>query len=485
MTRNAARAIALAWSITSPALASAQPEPEAPLPDDAEQEEVTDPVAKAILSGDKPDPLADALASVPGGLKPEQVAARASTSSRQVAVRRAELRAAAARLDQAIAAYFPRVTAGASYTRMSEVENQIDVGIPGVVVPTFPVIVNSYQLTASLEVPLSDYVLKLTQGYAAASLDAEAKDLAVRAERLQIEAEAKIAYYTWIRAHGRAAVAALATVQSERHLVDAKATFEAGLISQADVLRLEAQVAQARHLGNAARAFIAVSEEQLRTIMHLKPGAKLLVGVDVLVEPPPPDTRGVEAHQKMALESRLDRKSLAKSKEALEEATSVARANYYPRIAGFAEAMYANPNPRIFPQENKWDFTWQAGVRLTWTINDTFATIGAAREVEAQGESVKAQLGALEDGIRVSVAQAYHDVATARSAIEAAATRERAADAALEARRRLFLGGRATATDMVDAEAELTEARLQRVDAHVDWLIAWARLELAVGKRLR
>ena len=40
------------------------------------------------------------------------------------------------------------------------------------------------------------------------------------------------------------------------------------------------------------------------------------------------------------------------------------------------------------------------------------------------------------------------------------------------------------ATDIVDAETELTQAHLQRLDAHVDLLVAQTRLELAVGDRL-
>ena len=62
--------------------------------------------------------------------------------------------------------------------------------------------------------------------------------------------------------------------------------------------------------------------------------------------------------------------------------------------------------------------------------------------------------------------------------------REKAAKKSLDARRKLFRGGQATATEIIDAEAELIEARLQRVDAHVDVLISQAALEQAVGTRL-
>ena len=139
------------------------------------------------------------------------------------------------------------------------------------------------------------------------------------------------------------------------------------------------------------------------------------------------------------------------------------------------EAIWETPN------EDKWDMTWEVGLRMTWTVNDTFETIGRSREVEAQIAQLSAERRVLEDAIRMSVVHAYYDREIARSAIAAAQARLQAGEASLEARRKLFLGGKASSTDMVDAASELTAARVQRLDAHVDLLIAEARLDHTLG----
>jgi len=159
----------------------------------------------------------------------------------------------------------------------------------------------------------------------------------------------------------------------------------------------------------------------------------------------------------------------------------VRRAGYYPRINAFASGLYANPNPRIFPQTNRFDFTWEVGVRLTWTVNETFSTLGVVDEQQSQVDTIKAQRGQLEDAIKLEVTQAYYDLKTARSAIDSAKQREKSARTNLSIRRLQFQAGDVVATDLVDAEAQLIQAILQRIDAHVDYLVAETRLEFAVG----
>ena len=437
------------------------------------------------------DLLAQALAPVASGLRPEQVAKRAAATSPQAASKNAELRAASARVDQAIAAYFPKARVAFSYTRLSRVANNLAGDGPPPALPPeltplldlfkFPVILNSYQLTASLEVPLSDYLLRLTQAYATVSLDVDGKRLERRAAELQAARDAKIAYYNWIRAYGQGKVAHLAVLQVEQHLRDAERTQRAGLISQADVLRIQSQHAQALHFTRVAEGLKMVTEQQLRLHLRAKPAERFRIGIDIMTLPPSVDRFSLSQLQQRALTNRLEIKALGKAKASLEEVESLNRAGLYPRVDAFANATYGNPNQRIFPQAQQWNLTWNVGLRASWTINETFTTLGRSAEANARVQAVTAQLSALKNGIIMAVTVAYNDLQTARSAITAAQARERASAEALTLRRRLLLGGKATATEIVDADTELTKARLARVGAHVDAYVAYTRLEHAVG----
>jgi len=406
-------------------------------------------------------------------------------SSHSVAAKQAELRSAAAKVDQAFVAYFPIVSTSFSYTRLSNVDNSLDLGInvPGMDTSfSFPVILNSYSFDAQLAVPFSDYLLRLTQAHAAASAGAEAKRLEARAAALQTAADAKVAFLNWIRAKGNRAVAELAVEQTRGHLKDAKVTVEAQLLSKADYLRLVSALAQTEQLAASLKNFESVAEAQVRLAVHLDPDKPLTMGINVLNLPSSLETRPLPELQRLALEQRVELKALDAGKRAAEQAEWLAFAGYFPRLDGFAQFTYANPNQRVFASaEPKWDPTWALGFRLSWTVNETFATLGRQAEAAGAVQAIEEQNQALRDGIQLVVAAAYQELQTARSAITAAERSEEAATEGLRVRREVFMAGRATSTDIVDAETELTRARLSRVNAHVDVLVAEAKLAYAVG----
>src|SRR5205823_1116348 len=137
-----------------------------------------------------------ALVGRPGGLTAEQVAERARKTSFDVKARREEVAAAAAGVDQALVAYFPRLALSARYTRLSPVPSPIlgnlvispvatgalAPGSPLVSVPfSFPAILNQTILEATLSIPISDYILRLTQNHAGADRSRRGADLTVRA----------------------------------------------------------------------------------------------------------------------------------------------------------------------------------------------------------------------------------------------------------------------------------------------------------------
>ncbi|MFT3764098.1 MAG: TolC family protein [Minicystis sp.] len=439
------------------------------------------PPAQA-MPAQAPDPIAAALAPRPGGLTPEEVAKLAAKTKPSVRAKQEDLKAAAAKVDQALVGFFPRVSLTATYTRLSPV-TQPPFMIAGQTINSpFPVLLNNYSLVASVAVPVSDYVFRLTQSYASASHNEKAARLTAEAEQLQAAADGKIAYFNWVRAKGSAVVAAEAVEQAKAHVDDAKKSFSVGLASKADVLRIEAQLAAAQQSLAESQAFAAVAEEQLRTVINAPPDRQLEIGSDVMHEAANPPTETLQGLQQQAMQRRLEIRALDETIFSLKEVESLTKASYAPRIDAFADATYSNPNQRIVPSQDRFDFTWDVGVRLSWTLNDTFTTIGAAAEAKARKNSVSEQKNGLRDGLRLEVASAYADTIKAPPTIEAADRGMVAAEESLRVRRELFRNGKATSSELVDAEAELTRARLRRLDAHIGLLVARAKLDHATGR---
>jgi outer membrane protein TolC len=151
-------------------------------------------------------------------------------------------------------------------------------------------------------------------------------------------------------------------------------------------------------------------------------------------------------------------------------------------VDAFADINISNPNQRIFPAREQFDTTWDAGVRLSWVINDTFSTIGASAQAEARTAQVEASLVQLTDAIRLEVIQAHAEIAKAAASIEAANRGVIAAEETVRVSKRIFALGTLTGTGLADQENALTGARLRKLSALAGLQAAIIRLEHATGR---
>lgn len=196
--------------------------------------------------------LLDRASDVAGGLTSDQLAATARATSPQLAARAEDRAAAAADADQARAAYLPHLTLTARAVRLSDItpapvgDVVVALGSPqGPLAPgaklasepiRFPVLLDQTALDAQLVVPISDEVLRIARGVAAAEHRADAARLVEQAQQRTVSADARLLYYTWARARLSALVAADAVHQAELHLADVERRAAADHASRADVL---------------------------------------------------------------------------------------------------------------------------------------------------------------------------------------------------------------------------------------------------------
>jgi outer membrane protein TolC len=346
-----------------------------------------------------------------------------------------------------------------------------------------PVLVNQYVAQATLTVPVSDYFLRISSAYTAATNadDAARNDLvATKAKSL---ADGKIAYYSWVRARGATVVAQQTLAVARAHLHDTEIGGGAGATAKADILRARTAVASGELLAERAKNGASLAERQLRLAIHAAPEEKLEPGESLDAALPPP--RDMRLLVSEANAQRPEIKSIDSNADAARAQASVARASYAPSLIAFGDVTYANPNPRRFPPKDEWFPTWAIGAALTWTPTDIPSSAAAAADYEARANALDAQKKAVRDGIELEVAQAYSATLEADVAI---GTTARALDSATEGyrvARELYNAGRGTSTLLTDAESVLAQARFDRLNARVDARIARVRLDHATGKDTR
>jgi outer membrane protein TolC len=448
-----------------------------------------------------------------GGLTANEVATRASASSDTIAAKNAELRAAAAAVDSAMYSFYPKLGLKASYTRLSPVtaslgSNTMVFGTGNGTLSTdpatnlistrdaqgayhavsaqplaFPIPKDSYSLGATLSVPLSDYVLRLSHSIDATKKNQESSELNLKAERQKVEGDARVAFYNWALAIGQVAVTEKSLERTRARLKDTQTSFTLGAATKADVLRMQSLTAGTEASLEAALSFKQLAEEQLAVIMDTRPN-EFVLGEDVLADRSVVPLQSLEDLVKEATANRYELKSMDKNVESMRSAETVIARGALPRVDGFADYTDANPNQRyLFVYA--WKQTWDVGLSASWNVNEVFTSNSSAHETAAKRQALEANRKAMAKGIRVEVATAYTDARRSAAELEAAKRAAEAAQAAYDTEVELFRVGKATTTELIDAEAELVNSLLRLISAHVGARVAETKIARATGRDMQ
>jgi len=411
-----------------------------------------------------------------GGLTADQAAVRAIKVSPSVLRSAAEIEIAIAQAETAELARIPRVAASLGYTRLSYIEPFLFApGTPGI-----EFLQNNMAAKAEVGVPISDYVIRFPKLIAAAKAGEEAARVGRRSSEINAAQEARISYYEWVRAHLQVLVARRQLAQVESTLGQIRALAEVQRVSRADLMRVESNQAQAEQAVAQLTQLVALREEQLRLLIDV-PDGPLTIGEDIRLDIGAPAAGDLGAQLDIARKQRLDFRALDTGIEAKEQLRAAEKASLYPRLQAFVNAEYSNPNPRVFPQEDKFTFTWAAGAQIAWTLNDAIIHKSTDRRLRGEVNTLRADRASLDRGARIQVLAAQQAVAIAQSALTTSQKGLAAAEEGYRVRRELLNAERATAVELVDAETDLTRARIAALNARVDLRVALTELAHALG----
>jgi outer membrane protein TolC len=277
-------------------------------------------------------------------------------------------------------------------------------------------------------------------------------------------------------------VAKLALEDQKTHLTDTRNLFQVGNASQVDVLRGETAVSAAELTVVQTQNLVDLSEKQLRIAMHLDDQAVVASAVSLDGAELPPVIGTLAALIAEGQSQRYEVRSIDANAEVAREQAKVSRAGAYPVVTGFGDAIYANPNQRIFPQTNEWFPTWDLGARITWSPNDVPVALAQASDAQSRAANLVAQRQVLRDGIAIEVTQAFQAVQEADFSLGSTAKQLTSAREAVRVARELFKAGRVNSTTLTDAETELTRARLAVLNARISTRTSRVRLEHALAR---
>jgi outer membrane protein len=414
------------------------------------------------------------------GLTLDDAIAVGLSQSRTLRASAARADAAEARAGEARTARLPMLKGEASYRRLSEVD-PFQIQLPGSANPIVisPSILDNSSFRVSLQQPLFTG-FRISNSIESAERAAEAAGLDTMNDRSDMVLAVTSAYWSLYQMREVERFAGENVGRLERYLGDATKLLQAGLATRNDVLKIEVQLSNARLAKIDAENDASLARMNLNTLLS----RPVDMPVDLLSKP---SGQPLAAHPvtdslaRAALAGRPDLQAWRTRVEASRAGVRAARAGWWPQLALSGNYVYARPNSRIFPAKDEFRGTWDVGVALSmdlWNWGATARQTEAAEAALRQQEFLSAQM---EDAVALEVNRAALQMERARQRAEVTAIILGQAEEQSRTTEQRFKTGLATATDLLDAEVSLQQAKTTQSGARVECEIARARLTRALG----
>lgn len=378
--------------------------------------------------------------------------------------------AAQAGLDQANAAFWPRLQFQSSYTGS---DNPM---------LAFGSILNQRAYNPSLnfnDVPSVDDLnargLVTVPLYAggrntatrkAAQANTEAARLDNAAVQNALGFEVSRAFHTVLKTRQFVLAAEAAVKSFEASLAVARKRMESGSLLKTGVLDIEVRLAQAREDLVRARNARALAVRALRNLLGIESGDfEVADTAPAITAPVAGDFSG-----------RPELAAIRQREQAARQQARAAKSGYLPRVNAFGSLDY--------------DYGWRydngggsytAGAMVQWDLFDGKLTRAKVREANSNLESVHEEERKLRLALDLEVEQARLDLKAASERLSVSEQAVAQAEESASLTRARFEQDLALSRDLMDAETALVTARVRRAEVEADRQIAIAALRKAFG----
>jgi outer membrane protein len=294
--------------------------------------------------------------------------------------------------------------------------------------------------------------------------------------RVDVAFRATDGYLVVLLAQAGREVAAQREAQVEAQLNRARALVEGGVLQPVDVMRLEVALAVAQRELITAESQVRLAQGNLILALGLPADAAVDVQDTLPPEPQPPPAAASDA-MATAADQRADVRTLTFRARQAESGASAAKANLYPNVAAIASFQHSEGAGSLQAADSLF-----AGVTLQWNVWDWGHTWQSYKAAEIQAVQADLAAARMVDVVRVQVAAAASDAQSAYQALAVTRTGLAAAEEAYRIQSDRFSEGVATTTDVIDAEIEVTQARLGYASARYAYFRALASLARATGQ---
>jgi outer membrane protein len=382
----------------------------------------------------------------------------------------ASVQAGNQRVWQAVSGYLPQISATYSANR----RNTSAAARTGTNIGTQSQTFNFYNTGVSFSQMLFDFGQTL-DSIRSAQASEQSLQADERTQRETVVLNVKQSYFNLLAARRLLAVADETVRQNQQHLDLAQGRFHVGLAAKFDVTQAQVQLANAELNQVTARNNVAIARETLRNALGLTSPLDFDI-VDTL------DVHQVHISEQAALSSAYDKRpelqSIRAQELANDEQIAALQKNYLPNITGNGAYDWTGTD---YPLQSNWN----VGANVNLSIFNGGLTNAQIGEAKANLSNLKFNEEVLRQNIALEVRQAVLNLQQAAESIRVSEKGLQQARENLELAEGRYKTGVGNIIELTDAQASLTTAEANHVQALYNYQTAVAAVEKATAESLR
>jgi outer membrane protein len=368
------------------------------------------------------------------------------------------------RVSEARSAYYPQLSASASYARVHPQ--------PNTVVFNAPSEFDQYLTGFTLNQTIMDFGKTSQVDISKYNLESSRSDL--NATQDTVILSVKQAYYGVLQARRNRDVAADVLKQFQLHLDQAKGFYDVGTKARIDVIKAEVDLSNAKLSLINAENSLKIAWVTLSNVMGTADAPEFAIEDNLSFQKYAITTNEAMAR---AFENRSDLKSIIAKRQAAEANISFAQTGYYPVLSGFANYNWAGQTTSSLEPY------WNYGVQLTVPLFSGFLTQQQTAEAKSNLYILRANEDTLRQQIVLDVRQAYLNLQAAEASIATAELAARQATENLDLANGRYTAGVGSPIEVSDAFATYVTAQANYTSALSNYKIAQATIEKSMGAR--
>lgn len=391
--------------------------------------------------------------------------------SNQIKLDSLNFKIADAKFSQSKANQLPQVSLSASYIRISDNITPFTVAFPTGNVVLNPQILNqSYNAVQARQLIWAGG--KLKNANKIAELDKKAVDFDIAISKNDVRYQIASIYYNLYATKQTKKIieANIELLNNQKN--DANNFVKQGIILENEVLKIDLAISNLE---------TNLSDIE-NTILFFKNNLSILTGlnttIDISEELPSNTVQELSLDNAVsnALKNRSEIKGLSVREEQANIAKKITNSNYLPILSGIGSYNYDQPNMRFFPNQETFTGTWYAGVSLNWNLTDLFTNKNKIKESKFSIDKVNTSINQIKEGIQIEVNADYNNFQLAKQKIEIAKKAVTQATENFRVEQNKFNANNTTATDFLNANALLVNAKINLTTAISNADLAYKKL---------